>query len=294
LALAVSVVTFADAARAHANSRGMPGTRKLYNANLDRWLKWCQTAKVNPTKLTLAEAVRFRDELAENVSSGTVRLTLAILSSMYENAVDASGKPIVSWNPFKKKLPRPKAPDYGKTEAVSSDVAEAVFAAASACETLGARDLAVLLLMYETGQRISSAAGFERKNIFYRDGVMFLWIKVKGGKDVAIPVPERATRAIQTWLDVAPEDKRVFPGLTTRAMNKRLDVYTKVVGVQHVHPHQFRAAYITEALNAGVPLHEVQLSVQHQDPKTTQRYDRGVRGEGVAAAVAKYREERRK
>lgn len=58
-----------------------------------------------------------------------------------------------------------------------------------------------------------------------------------------------------------------------------------------MHPHQFRATFITEALDAGVPLHEVQAAVHHADPRTTQRYDRGARGAGVTAALEKFRRE---
>ena len=42
----------------------------------------------------------------------------------------------------------------------------------------------------------------------------------------------------------------------------------------HVHPHMFRAAFIMAALDAGVPLRDVQLAARHADPRTTTVYDR--------------------
>jgi site-specific recombinase XerD len=45
---------------------------------------------------------------------------------------------------------------------------------------------------------------------------------------------------------------------------------TKVVG-----PHTLRHAFITAALDAGVPLRDVQDAASHADPRTTIRYDRG-------------------
>ena len=39
-------------------------------------------------------------------------------------------------------------------------------------------------------------------------------------------------------------------------------------------PHTLRHAFITAALDAGVPLRDVQKAASHADPRTTMRYDR--------------------
>jgi site-specific recombinase XerD len=44
---------------------------------------------------------------------------------------------------------------------------------------------------------------------------------------------------------------------------------TKAIG-----PHTLRHAFITAALDAGVPLRTVQEAASHADPRTTMRYDR--------------------
>ncbi len=44
---------------------------------------------------------------------------------------------------------------------------------------------------------------------------------------------------------------------------------TKAIG-----PHTLRHAFITAALDAGVPLRDVQEAASHADPRTTMRYDR--------------------
>jgi site-specific recombinase XerD len=41
-----------------------------------------------------------------------------------------------------------------------------------------------------------------------------------------------------------------------------------------VGPHTLRYAFITAALDAGVPLRDVQEAASHADPRTTMRYDR--------------------
>ncbi|HEX3955390.1 MAG TPA: tyrosine-type recombinase/integrase, partial [Trebonia sp.] len=41
-----------------------------------------------------------------------------------------------------------------------------------------------------------------------------------------------------------------------------------------IEPHTLRHAFITAALDAGVPLRDVQEAASHADPRTTMRYDR--------------------
>jgi site-specific recombinase XerD len=50
---------------------------------------------------------------------------------------------------------------------------------------------------------------------------------------------------------------------------------TRRAGIaKHVSPHTLRHAFITAALDAGVPLRDVQEAASHADPRTTMRYDR--------------------
>ena len=50
---------------------------------------------------------------------------------------------------------------------------------------------------------------------------------------------------------------------------------TRRAGIaKHVGPHTLRHAFITTALDAGVPLRDVQEAASHADLRTTMRYDR--------------------
>ncbi|MFE0351460.1 site-specific integrase [Streptomyces griseoluteus] len=59
-----------------------------------------------------------------------------------------------------------------------------------------------------------------------------------------------------------------------------------------IKPHALRHGFITDALDQGVPLHQVQGAADHRDPRTTQRYNRrrgrldGHPAYTVAAAMA--------
>jgi site-specific recombinase XerD len=76
-----------------------------------------------------------------------------------------------------------------------------------------------------------------------------------------------------------PEDYR-----KVRANGERLDRHAawrivrrlaRRAGINKpVGPHTLRHAFITAALDAGVPLRDVQEAASHADPRTTMRYDR--------------------
>jgi len=106
-----------------------------------------------------------------------------------------------------------------------------------------------------------------------------LTITRKGGKVVTIPLAPRTARAIELAtgercdgpLFLCGEGRRLDrhgAGRIVRKVARRAGI-TKSVG-----PHTLRHAFITAALDAGVPLRDVQEAASHADPPTTIRYDR--------------------
>jgi site-specific recombinase XerD len=70
---------------------------------------------------------------------------------------------------------------------------------------------------------------------------------------------------------LTPNQQRLDRHGAARAVRRaaRRAGITKPVG-----PHTLRHAFITAALDAGVPLRDVQEAASHADPRTTMRYDR--------------------
>jgi integrase/recombinase XerD len=101
----------------------------------------------------------------------------------------------------------------------------------------------------------------------------------KPGKVATIPLAPRTARAI----DLAIGERTSGP-LFRAADGERLDRHgaarivrrvTRRAGIsKQVSPHALRHAFITAALDAGVPLRDVQEAASHADPRTTMRYDR--------------------
>ena len=136
--------------------------------------------------------------------------------------------------------------------------------------------LAVLLGL--NGLRVSEACGTNIEDLGFERGHRTLQILGKGNKPATIPLVPRTARTI----DLAIGEQHEGPILRRRD-GQRLDRRTahrwvrsigKRAELGAVHPHMLRAAFIMAALDAGVPLRDVQTAARHSDPRTTTIYDR--------------------
>ena len=122
-----------------------------------------------------------------------------------------------------------------------------------------------------------------------------LTITRKGGKVMIIPLAPRTARAI----DLAVGERSDGPVLLA-ADGRRLDRHgagrivrntARRAGIaKAVTPRTLRHAFITAALDAGVPPRDVQEAASPADPRTTMRYDRarGSLGRHATYIVAAY------
>jgi len=122
--------------------------------------------------------------------------------------------------------------------------------------------------------RVSEATGAGVQALGIERGHRTLVITRKGGKVVTIPLAPRTARAIDLAtgercegpICLAPAGQRLDrhgAGRIVRKVARRAGI-TKQAG-----PHTLRHAFITAALDAGVPLRDVQEAASHADPRTT-------------------------
>jgi len=141
------------------------------------------------------------------------------------------------------------------------------------------RDHALISLLALNGLRISEALGSDIETMGMDRGHRTLAIVRKGGKHVTIPLAPRTARTIDPYLGERTRGP-IFLGVN----GKRMDRYAadrtvkrlaKRAGItKRISPHSLRHSFITAALDAGVPLRDVQEAASHADPRTTMRYDR--------------------
>jgi integrase/recombinase XerD len=141
---------------------------------------------------------------------------------------------------------------------------------------MGARDGAMLELLYATGMRVSELC--ELKLYDLSEG--FVKVRGKGNKERMIPVGQHAMAAVDhyltgfrsgeaEWLFVTQRGKRV----SREAVWERVKFYAKKAGIQkRVTPHVLRHSFATHLLEGGADLRLIQELLGHEDIRTTDRY----------------------
>ena len=128
-------------------------------------------------------------------------------------------------------------------------------------------------------RRVSEACSIDIEDLSLERGHRTVTVLGKGSKLAVIPLPPRIGRAV----DLAAGERASGPLLLTQAGNRmNRHAATRIVhrlakraGItKHISPHSLRHSFITAALDAGVPLRDVQIAARHADPRTTTRYDR--------------------
>jgi integrase/recombinase XerD len=150
---------------------------------------------------------------------------------------------------------------------------------------LGARDNAMLELLYSTGLRVSELVGLRVGDLQMQMGC--LRCIGKGDKERLVPVGRQALAAVQHYLRAArprlvASQPRPVPFLFVNARGgklsrvgfwKNLAAYGRRAGLRaRLTPHKLRHSFATHLLERGADLRSVQLMLGHADISTTQIY----------------------
>jgi integrase/recombinase XerD len=150
-------------------------------------------------------------------------------------------------------------------------------------EPLGARDQAMLELLYATGLRVSELVQLQTQRVSFQGD--YLTVKGKGSKMRAVPFGRWAREKLSAYMSqVRP---RLLKGksssfvfinrsgkpLSRQGFWKLMRRYALVAGIdKRVTPHTLRHSFATHLLEGGADLRSVQSMLGHADISTTQIY----------------------
>jgi integrase/recombinase XerD len=248
-------------------------TRTGYTHDLRSYFAWCERHG-----LTVFEVKRGHMELwartmeDAGLARATIGRRLSTVAGFYRFAVIDG---LIEHSPAEY-VRRPKIDTESTTLGLDRMELGAFIAQGAAA---GPMDHALACLLGLLGLRVGEACSINIEAISAERGHRTLTVLGKGSKLAVIPLPPRVGRAI----DQAAGDRTEGPLLLTRAGNRmNRHAATRIVrrlaaraGVtKRISPHSLRHSFITAALDAGVPLRDVQIAARHADPRTTTRYDR--------------------
>ena len=143
----------------------------------------------------------------------------------------------------------------------------------------GARDRAILELLYSTGLRVSELARLDIGDVDL-DSYMVL-AKGKGKKERLVPMGGKAVQALRTCIksrtDTLKNASPMFVNrfgkrLSDRGIRRIVEKYARSRGLTNVSPHTLRHSFATHMLDKGADLRAVQELLGHANISTTQIY----------------------
>lgn len=259
--------------------RRSPHTVRAYRTAAQRLLQglqlshWRDVAELTSARLRHHLAQRRAEGIGNASAARELSAIKAFVSFAKAQVGDSDTAPPRMRGPrIKKGLPRPVTPDdaAGLADEVASLARE---------DWIGARDRAVVLLMYGAGLRIAEALSLTAGDVPLGP---VLRITGKGGKERAVPILPVVREAVAAYHKANPwpleASDLLFRGakggaLSQGMVQKAVAQARRVMGLPSTAtPHALRHSFATHLLGAGADLRSIQELLGHASLGSTQIY----------------------
>jgi len=273
-----------------------PHSRRAYLADLADFLGQMQKQRVDPLSVTGDDLRIYRAALlAAGKSTATVGRVLSVLRGTYQQF---GKRGLVRWDQVQdiQAVESPRV-DRNTTPALSEQEAVRLLHMPDTATIAGLRDYALLFAFFKTACRCAAIANacvghLERTDT---DFYLVVWEKGRGGKKRQRKALLEAAPAIRSYLAAAgimddldgplfrpvAKDRRTLlrKYLTPRAILAIVKKYARRAGIdvdriagRSICTHSLRKTALTNALEHGARMEQVQQLAGHSDIRTTQMY----------------------
>ena len=262
-------------------------TRAAYERAIRGFLTYCDALEKPLPAVTPRDVGSYLDGLDR--APATKKLHLSAIRHFFDILVT---RHVIMLNPAHSVRGERLQVVEGKTPEITIQQARTLMQSLDTSNVVGVRDRAIIAILIYTAARVGAVAALRHGDFYDLGDQHCLRFSEKGGKSREIPVRHDLQRFITRYLEVsgtvfASEAKPLFR--TTIRKTKTLtqnpmtagDMYRMVkrrirnAGLpSRLSPHSFRVATITDLLEQGVALEDVQNLAGHADPRTTRLYDR--------------------
>jgi integrase/recombinase XerC len=263
--------------------RASPHTLRAYGDDVTRFLEFLVThvgGEIDERKLDKIAPADIRafitDRRNDGLGNRSVRRTLASIRSFFrhlarEDVIDNPAAKSIRSPRIARSLPRPLSEaDAARTlaEAGENDI-----------EWIGARDVALLTLLYGAGLRISEALSLRIGDVPLGEAMVIFG---KGRKERVVPLLPVVREAISAYaglipVKLSPKDslfrsRRGKPMSAREAQALMQNLRGRLGLSERATPHALRHSFATHLLQNGGDLRTVQELLGHASLSTTQAY----------------------
>lgn len=241
--------------------------------------------------VTEVEASAFRDRLHEEGKAlSTINRKMTSLSSFY-TFMTKRHIGIMDYNPFQEIKRMKYNKRYSSTRCLTKgEVQEFVKVAMEGSDISSMRNRVIFLMLATTGIRRSEITTMKIKDISTTHGKTIINITRKGEQEGMIVLSGTVHVFLKQYMEmrgITMQDKEEYlfvshstngsegDRLTPQSIYNIVKSIAKKAGSDFtdVSPHSLRHTFITESLQLGARLEDVQDMVGHSDIMTTRRYD---------------------
>jgi integrase/recombinase XerD len=265
-------------------------TRRAYQHAVKQFLAWIEKHGGGELgQIAPWQVGKYFEEMKDSTGIATRNQHLSALRHFFDGMVTRHA---IVLNPALSVRGERYSAIEGKTPEISIDQARQLLASLDTTHVIGLRDRAILAILVYTSSRAGAVAKLKRGDFYNAGQQWMLHFNEKGGKSREIPMRADLQELVSAYIDSAglrdaPKDTALFQSALKkqrrlsgrrihvndicRMMKRRL----KDIGLPLLYsPHSFRVTTITDLLEQGVPLEDVQRLAGHADPRTTGLYDR--------------------
>jgi len=257
--------------------RYKPGTRDIYKIYLTTFYEWCARGGLTLSYVKRVHVQMYVEDLLREKSIGTVYKHIGVMKSFY-SLLEADD--VVIKNPVAHiALPRY---DHGKVNRPHLNRTQFCDLLSHA-QTKGNTEELIVLLLGVMGLRATELCNLDIESIAkHSHGYRMLEFVGKGDKFASLPIPVMVNRVLERHLIEC--GRTVGPLLlsnrgerfTRGGVSASVKRMTAVARVPVVTAHALRRSMVTNSLNAGADIREVQRAARHTDVRTTSKvYDQG-------------------
>lgn len=170
-------------------------------------------------------------------------------------------------------------------ELTSGEISALMSDCASDTTNAGARDAAIIALMYSCGLRREEVVTLALSDFDAESGRLV--VKGKGNKERTAYITGGAAQALADWLNIRGDEVGAlfvavnksgritnYKHMTPKTIYKILAKRANEAGVKSFSPHDMRRTFVSDLLDAGADITTVSKMAGHASVTTTSRYDR--------------------